>query len=153
HGHRVPKGTPGARKVKEKSAKWYGQYADTNGDRRRVPLCTDKAAARQMLAELERDVARGKAGLVDPYEKHRKAPIIEHVDAYQAALENNEGVSPKHLSETMRRLRFVLDGCGIRGFADLRPDALEQVLNRLAQGGARGDLEAGASARTRNTYL
>src|SRR4051794_38970929 len=52
-GHRVPKGTPGARKVREKSAKWYGQYADAHGDRRRVPLCTDKAAARQMLAELE----------------------------------------------------------------------------------------------------
>src|SRR4051794_16947637 len=98
-GHRVPKGTPGARKIREKSAKWYGQYHDGDG-RRRVPLCTDKAAARQMLAELERNVARGKVGLVDPYEKHRTAPIDEHVDAYKAHLEHNVGVSPKHLKET-----------------------------------------------------
>jgi integrase len=53
----------------------------------------------------------------------------------------------------MRRLRYVLDGCEIEALPELRPDALEQVLNKLAQGGARGELEAGASARTRNMYL
>jgi integrase len=152
-GHRVPKGTPGARRLKEKSAKWYGQYNDADGRRRRVPLCTDKAAARQMLAELERSVVRGKVGLVDPYEKHRAAPIDEHVASYRAHLQNNESVSPKHLKETIRRLRYVLDGCGILKLSDLRLDGLEQVLNRLAQGGARGNLKEGASARTRNLYL
>jgi integrase len=152
-GHRVPKGTPGARRMKEKSAKWYGQFNDADGKRRRVPLCTDKAAARQMLAELERNVVRGRVGLVDPYEKHRTAPIADHVDSYRAHLENNEGVSPKHLKETIRRLRYILDGCGVLKLSDLRLDGLEQVLNKLAQGGARGKLKAGASARTRNLYL
>jgi integrase len=152
-GHRVPKGTPGARRIKEKSAKWYGQYRDADRKRRRVPLCTDKAAALQMLAEIERNVVRGKVGLVDPYERHRTAPIDDHVDAYKAHLQHNEGVSPKHLKETIRRLHYVLDGCEVLKLSDLRLDALEQVLNQLAQGGARGKLEEGASARTRNLYL
>jgi hypothetical protein len=61
-GRRVPRGTPGARAVKEKSTKWYAQFNDAEGRRRRVPLCADKAAALQKLAELERDVARGRRG-------------------------------------------------------------------------------------------
>src|SRR3954466_2705930 len=89
-GRRVPKDTIGARAVKEKSAKWYGQYRDADDHRRRVPLCTDKGASLQMLAEIERNISRGKAGLVDPYEKHRKAPIADHVAVYESYLRNNE---------------------------------------------------------------
>src|SRR5262245_9584038 len=96
-GRRVPKESPGAQPVKQMSKKWYGQLRDADGKRRRVPLCADKAAALQMLAALERDVARNKVGLVDPYEKHHQAPIAEHVDAYAAHLRNTENVSPKHL--------------------------------------------------------
>jgi integrase len=144
-GRRVSKATPGARATREKSTKWYGQYKDAGGNRRRVPLCTDKAASLQMLAEIERGIARGQVGLVDPYEKHRTAPIREHVEAYEAHLRDNEGVSAKHLKETLRRLRFVLDGCEAARLSDLRADAVGEVLRRLA--------ETGACARTRNTYL
>src|SRR5438552_628162 len=96
-GRRIPKGTPGARAVKEKSRKWYGQYKDAEGKRHRVPLCADKTAALQMLAELERGVARNRADLVDPFEKHRSAPIEEHIVAYEAHLRDQVDVSPKHL--------------------------------------------------------
>lgn len=152
-GRRVPRESPGARPVKETSTKWYGQFKDADGKRRRVPLCTDKAAALQMLAALERGVARNKVGLVDPYEKHHQAPIAEHVDGYAAHLRNTENVSPKHLKETMRRLRFVLEGCQASKLSDVRADAVELVLRRLAERGASGELKGGASARTRNTYL
>jgi len=30
-GSRVKKGTPGAKKVKEQSRKWYGEYRDADG--------------------------------------------------------------------------------------------------------------------------
>src|SRR5690606_4665457 len=36
-GRRVPKGTPGARVVRERSRKWYGEYRDAEGVTRRVP--------------------------------------------------------------------------------------------------------------------
>jgi integrase len=152
-GRRVAKGTPGARVIKERSSKWYGQFVGEDGRRRRVPLCADKGAALQMLADLERRVARGKVGLVDPYEKHRGAPIDEHVEAYEAHLRNNEGVSAKHLKETMRRLRFVLRGCQAAKLSDMRNDSVERVLRQLAEGGATGTFPGGASARTRNLYL
>ena len=48
-GRKVKKGTPDARPKRSRTAKWYGQYQDADGRTRRVPLCTDKTAARQML--------------------------------------------------------------------------------------------------------
>jgi hypothetical protein len=106
-GRRVPKGTTGAVKTKTKSSKWYGQFVDANGVRRRVSLCTDKVAARQLLAALEREAELGRAGVVDKFAAHRNRPIGEHVADYEMSLRNG-GVSAKHLSETMRRLRAVL---------------------------------------------
>jgi integrase len=152
-GRRVAKNTAGARAVKDKSSRWYAQFKDGDGKRRRVPLSTDKAAALQMLAELERGVARGKAGLVDPFAIHRAAPIDDHVAAYLSYLRDVEGVSPKHLRETTRRLRFVLAGCHAATLADVRTDAVEAVLLGLAGAGATGKVQGGAGARTRNTYL
>jgi integrase len=144
NGRRVLKGTSGARTIKEKSTKWYGQYKDADGKRRRVPLCSDKVAARQMLAALERDAERGRAGVVDRHAAHRKAPIQDHVADYATHLAN-KGVSPKHQSETLRRLKAVLNDAGFRTLGDLNPEAVERFLARLA--------DRGAGSRTRNTYL
>jgi integrase len=143
-GRQVRKGTPGARKVKKRAAKWYGQYLDADGKRQRVPLSSDRLAALQMLADLERDTERKKVGVVDRFAEHRKAPIDTHVDDYETHL-RNKGVSGKHLSETLRRLRAVLSHCGVRGLADICPEGVERFLAGLA--------EEGTSARTRNTYL
>ena len=134
-GRRVPAGTDGARKVKEKSSKWYGQYVDAEGRRCRVPLCTDKVASRQMLADLERTAERGKAGMTDPHAPHRKAPIQTHVDAYAIHL-RNKGVSAKHHFETLRRLRAVLAGCKVKTLSDIRAEAVEQFLAILGDEGA-----------------
>jgi integrase len=82
-----------------------------------------------------------------------RPPFAAHVDGYAAHLRNTENVSPKHLKETMRRLRFVLDGYRISKLSDVRADAVEPVLRGLAERGARGEMKGGASARTRNTYL
>jgi integrase len=143
-GRRVPKEAVGARKVKTKSSKWYGQFVDANEVRRRVPLCTDKVAARQMLAALEREAELGRAGVTDKFAAHRSRSIDEHVADYETSL-RNVGVSAKHLSETMRRLRTLLSKCEVRRLGDLSPENVERFLGDLAEGGA--------GARTRNTYL
>jgi integrase len=142
-GKRVKPGTAGARKVKEKSSKWYGQYRDADSKPQRVPLCTDKVAARQMLAELVRDIERGKVGLTDPFAEHRKEQIDTHVESYASHL-RHKGVSAKHLTETIRRLKAVLGGCKVRMLTDLKAEPVERFLSLLA--------DEGASARTRNTY-
>ena len=42
---RVPKGTPGAKKVRYRAGKWYGQGIPGMPPKKRVPLCSDKRAA------------------------------------------------------------------------------------------------------------
>src|SRR5262245_435312 len=79
NGRRVPKGVPGARKVKRKSAKWYGSYTDADGLPQCVPLSANKTAAQQMLNELVRRAELGKVGIVDPFEQHRRRPLAEHL--------------------------------------------------------------------------
>jgi integrase len=143
-GRQVRKGTNGARKKKIRASKWYGQFVDADGRRRRVPLCTDKVAALQMLADLERTAERKKVGVVDHFVEHRKAPIEQHLIDYETHL-RNKGASEKHLSETMRRLRTVLEHGGVCSLSDLRPELVEHFL--------AGQLSEGTSARTRNTYL
>jgi integrase len=143
-GRQVPKGTPGACKVKQRASKWYAQYVDLDGRRRRVPLCTDKVASRQMLATIEREVQLGRAGVSDPFAQHRKAPVEAHLADYEVHV-RNKGVSAKTLSEDLRRLRAVLAGCNAQVLGDLRPEAVERFLAALA--------ERGAGASTRNSYL
>jgi integrase len=142
-GRQVRKGTRGARKVREKSSKWYGQYTDADGVRRRVPLSTDKTAARQELARLEREAEHGKVGLTDPHAEAKTAPIAEHIAAYEVPLKK-KSKSPKHRAETLRRLRAVLTGAKVRTLGGLYLDPVEAFLVGLVEGGA--------SARTANTY-
>jgi len=143
-GRQVRKGTEGARKTKKQTPKWYGQYTDLDGKRRRVPLCTDKAAARQMLAKIEREVQLGRAGVHDPFADHRGKPIATHVDAYEAHLRGKD-VCDEHLKETLRRLRLVLDHGKVRTLAGLNADVLDRFLALKA--------EQGTGASMRNAYL
>jgi hypothetical protein len=145
-GRRVNKDCPGARKIKERSAKWYGKYRDADGKLQRAPLSPDKVAAQQMLAELVRKSERGKAGMKDPHEKQKAAPIEDQIQDYQAHL-RNKGVSDKHLYENLRRLRAVLKGCGVEKLADLRIETVERFLAKMA-----GHRDDGPGSRTRNTY-
>src|SRR5262245_485335 len=91
-GHRVPKGTPGAKKLKERSKVWYGQDK-VNGRWKREPLYTDKQASSVRLAELVKAEERGEVGLVNPHKDSLERHIDEHVDDYLTHL-RTEGVNP-----------------------------------------------------------
>src|SRR6059058_1416488 len=111
-GRRIPRGTPGAKIIREKSRVWYGQYKDASGKWRRVPLFTDKLASQRRLAEIVTAVERGEAGLVSPHKEHLARPVAEHVRDYLANLRTG-GVNPKHFSERSRILNVVLAACGV----------------------------------------
>jgi integrase len=143
-GRQVPKGTEGARRVKQKSRKWYGQFKDTHGRFQRVALYADKAASRSKLAEIERAVERGESGLVDRFAKHRRATIESHVDAYEAHL-RVEGVSAGYLKEDLRRVRAVLDHAEARSLGDITSEAVVGFLAAVAK--------RGTGVSTRNDYL
>jgi hypothetical protein len=92
-GKRVPKGTPGARKVKERSPNWYAQVKDATGRWKRVPLFTDKVASQVKMAEIVANYERGEAGLVNPHKDALARPIEDHVRDYLAHLKTG-GVNP-----------------------------------------------------------
>src|SRR4051794_26280693 len=84
---RVPKGTPGATRVKEKAAKWYGKGVPGWPPGKRVPLATDKRVAQRMLDDLVTAAERGQANLTDRFQTHRVIPLLDHLSAYGRALE------------------------------------------------------------------
>ena len=73
------------KKIKGKSAKWWGRYRDARGTEKRVPLAKDKSAAQSMLNELVRKVELEKAGRLDPFDEHAKRPLNDHVDEFDQA--------------------------------------------------------------------
>jgi integrase len=138
-GNRVPKGTPRAKKVKEKSDRWYAVWRE-NGKQVRTPLCVDKTAAQAMLTDLLRKKERGEAGLIDPYEQHKQKPLQEHVDSYLADLAE-QGRTPKHVRNATNALARVLKLCKFNNLSDLNGDKLDTWLASLKR-----------SARTKNWY-
>jgi hypothetical protein len=95
-GGRVPKGTLGATRIKERSAVWYGQYKQA-GKWKRIPLYTDKGASSVRLAELVKGIERGDADMVNPHKEALERPIDEHIEDYLTYL-RTKGTNPKHLS-------------------------------------------------------
>ncbi|HKI33592.1 MAG TPA: tyrosine-type recombinase/integrase [Gemmataceae bacterium] len=130
-GRQVPKGTPGARKVREKSAKWYGRPP---GAARPVPLCENKTAAQIMLNELVRKAGLATVGISDPYEEHRKRPLLEHLADFESAL-LAQGVTAKQAGQVTTRVRRVLAGCGFVFMADLSASRAMEYLATLRDGG------------------
>ncbi len=144
-GRRVPKGTPGARRVRERSTKWYGEYRDVDGITRRAALASDRAAAQARLNEIVRNVERRQAGLHDPFEEHLARPIAAHLDDYQTFL-LSKASTQKHVDQTVRRIEALCEGCGFRHLPDI--DALK-VVAWLAQ---RRRTENRFSTQTSNFY-
>jgi hypothetical protein len=110
--------TRNGERVRLKSEKWYGEYADRDGVVRRVPLSTDKTAAGQMLRELVGKSERGKAGLADPFEEQHARPLKEHLEDYRRHLEA-EGNGAEHVRNTCAQIRRVLEGCKFTSIPDL----------------------------------
>ncbi len=150
-GSRAPKGTPGVKKVKERSTVWYAQYK-REGKWKREPLFTDKSASAVRLAELVKAEARGEVGLVNPHKEAMEAEIDGHVEDYLTHL-RTEGANPKHQSERERLLRAVLNGCGFKTLGDLSADRITGFISMLRKKPTKNNKDPGpASARTKDTY-
>jgi integrase len=123
---KVPKGTPGGRKVKKKSGKWYARVP---GSPKPIPLSTNKVAAQQMLADLVRKAELGKVGILDAFESHRRQPLADHLDDYRRDLEAR-GNDPRYVSLVHSRLIALCEGCNFRLLGEL---SASRVLDWLAE--------------------
>jgi integrase len=153
-GKRVPAGTPGATRISERSAKWYGQGLPNLPARKRVPLATDKRAAQRMLDEMVRKAERGQAGLPDA--DAGRVPLAEHLDRFAEAVrlglasrsKARRRPSDRQASLTVQRVRDALAGCGFANPADLNDDAPARLAAYLDERIALARRDGGISRQT-----
>src|SRR5262249_5171725 len=135
-GRQVPKGTPGARRVKEKSAKWYGRVP---GNTKPVPLSPNKVVAQQMLAALVNKDSLEKVHGPDPFAPHRARPLSEHVEDYERVM-LAKGDCAEHADKTIARVRAILSGCRFAFIPDLSASAVAEFLHGLRRDPSRPEL-------------
>lgn len=133
-GRRCKKGDPGARKKRVKSKTWRGEFRDADGILGSVKLCTNKPASAQMLAELVRRAEREQAGLVDPFEQHRKRPLAEHLADFERHLKAKEN-SEKHVKNTVSYVGRILESCEFKRISDFSENRVTDYLHERRQGG------------------
>jgi len=137
--------TVDGQKATRVASKWYIEYVDGQGVRRRVPGFKDKKATQNLASELERQAERQRAGIVDQrsidVSEHMGRPIREHVEAYQLSL---DGASSWHISETIRRLGRLIKDCQFARLRDIQAEPVQQW--------CRHRESEGMSPRTRNTH-
>lgn len=131
------------------SRTYIAKYRDGVGVVQTVATgCRDETAARQMLANLERQAERVRRGVITATEaaigEHLSTPIAEHFAAYIASLEA-AGTCKVYRANARRQLDRLAADCSFRRLADLNREAMERWLAARAR--------EGMGARTRNTYL
>ena len=153
-GRQVPKGTPGARRVREKSKTFWGRVPDANGKPRGVALCDDADAAESMLATMKERAKRIARGDIDPFEDHRERPLAEHVEDFRSLLES-KGNTAAHVTLTVQRLLAVVDGCKFKKLSDLNAGRVSGWLadRRKPKKDKKGNVIAGLSVASSNHYL
>jgi excisionase family DNA binding protein len=107
-----------------------------------VKLCTNKAAAEVMLADLVKKTENREAGIGDRFEEHSKRPLTEHLADYGAAL-TAEGDTAAHVALTTGRVRDLLAGCRFVFFADVDADRACKWLAALLRPAGEVALPAG----------
>jgi site-specific recombinase XerD len=115
--------------TRKKLPQWWGKYVDADGITRRVSLSTNKTAAGQMLAELVKQAALGKAGLVNPFQDHLNKPVAVHLDSFAESLAAKDN-TPEHVALTVSRVRAVCTGCEFKRLADLNAEKASNWLKR-----------------------
>jgi integrase len=142
---------PDAQVRKVRARKWYGAGIPGYPPGKRVPLCANKEAARQMLAALVKRGERGEAGLDDRLAEAQRTPLEAHLRDFEAA-QRAKGRPPsdRHLAEQLQRIRTVFHACAFSLPRDIDAGCVEGYLagrRRLPKA------EGGISAQTSNYYL
>lgn len=112
------------------SKRWYFEYRDAKGVLQRVKGFTDLKATEQLAAEMERKVAKLRAGIIDPSEEHLRRPLAEHLKDYAVTLEA-KGATPEHIRLVSGRISSLLAGCGFVFPLDADAARVAEWLNEL----------------------
>lgn len=115
------------KRVTREVRKWYVEYYDAHGERQRVKGYEDKRATEQLLADLQREADRIRAGILPADVRRATSSLIEQVPRYLAHLRAKNS-STSHLTLTEQRIRSVIAGCQFHSFADVTSGKVERYL-------------------------
>ena len=136
NGKRVNAGTPGAIVTNTKSKNWWAVWKENGRVVDRVPLCSDKRAARAMMTDKDRQRQHGEMGLTDPHKDDKARPIAEHIADYL----NNLTVKKRddeYIRKTYNTLTKVTLTCGFKCIADFKSIKLEKFIDEQSCGSNR----------------
>lgn len=112
--------TPGARKIREQSTKWYGRYRDRDGALKIEPLDEIFKLAQAMLVDKQRTASKQRAGFADDFTH------LEELRDHLKAGNNTD----KHAEQTDNRVLAAMQGCRFTRLSDMRASKLELWLER-----------------------
>jgi len=154
------------------AAKWYVEFRDHMGRRRRLAAFTDKKASVEFGRKVDDLVICRLAGerpsaelgrwleslpsptceklvSLDILDKERAASaksLLRHVDDWGKAL-TAKGDTTQHIRESKAKVEAVIGGCGFTYFSEIIPAEIQNYLAGLRQ------VAGGISAQTLNHYL
>ena len=129
--------------LRKRNAKWYVRYTDENGKSKEKALSKDKGIARQMMANIVRDVERRKAGLADDFTQHARQPIAMYLGEYREELESRDRTR-EHIENTLACCERIVSDCGFSRISDLDESRVKRWLKTRR--------ESGLSVRSSNRY-
>lgn len=136
---------------RKRGKNWYYSYVDEHGRKVEAKGCPNRKATEEIAAKAEVDVARIKAGLVDPrtdrLAKESRRALVEHLADFAAHLAAKGGArGAKHASNKSRRAyRLLAELSGLQRLGDITHSAVQLGIAKL-------ELQ-GLSIQTRNHYL
>lgn len=141
---RVPAGTMGAKKIKDKTDHYYIVDKSDGRVKRTNTHCSDYRAAQAVLTEYHRLQERGIAGLTDPFKPHLDRPILDHLAEYVVVV--RERVRTTAYPATVEReLKRMFTACNIEYLRDLTAEKVQGYL-------VNWEVKAATKNRTRS-YL
>src|SRR5205823_14323098 len=119
---------------RRKTAPWYIDFFDGNGDRQRVKGCPDRGATEQIARKLESDAELRRRGIIDTksdrYSGAERKPLADHLEDYRAALAA-KGNTSKHVDLFVTRARRVAGIARLDRLSDLTASRVREALAAL----------------------
>ncbi len=156
----VTTGNDGNPRIKTEATTYTAKYRDGEGKVCEVATgCTDKDAARSVLAGLRKRAELVKAKVISPDQDriadHQKTPVADHITAY-IDYQRDRGRNADHIKNYQTRLTRSADECRFRWLSELNADRLEKWLSTLAEAPRAGDGDTSpqlVSASVYNGYV
>ena len=147
--------TPDGRWIEKQCRHYVIEYRHPEtGKQVRIRGFKDKGATLQKAAELERAVARGATGLVDPFASHKARALTEHVADWLADLRAS-GRSHMYVYTCELRMRILCERASWARLTDIESNSFIRwrAAYRADRSAGRGRGGTGPSARTLNQFL